>query len=283
MARTFSQYESLRLANIKRNEAKLQALGLLAEDNKRTQEQTTTRKRKRVKRSSTPAVPSRRSRRVSKLPVPNYLPPASFEENTREHKQEIEEQIRKGYRLKNGKWQGQRFGKVKGVPVGTVFGKGDYQRLGRRAMADNGFFRPFVTPEWFEPKGACYGIILNNDNGLSSDHGDTIEYAGSGGRMRGQNRTAPQSFHQSFENATNAALRRNFLEKKPVRVIRGPKLNSKYGTRRSGGGYRYDGLYRVVRAELVLKPASKGSKKNKQLLRTAMFTLERCTTTSKKG
>ena len=139
-------------------------------------------------------------------------------------------------------------------------------------MADTGFFRPFVTPEWCEPKGACYSVIVNNDNGLSSDRGDTIEYAGSGGRMRGQNRTAPQSFHQSWDNVTNAALRRNWQEKKPVRVIRGPKLRSRFGTKHSGGGYRYDGLYYVTKAEMRLGPArGKGGPR----LRTAVFTLEK--------
>jgi len=42
----------------------------------------------------------------------------------------------------------------------------------------------------------CYALILNNDNGLSSDNGDEVVYAGGGGRHRGQNRSAPQSFHQ---------------------------------------------------------------------------------------
>ena len=52
----------------------------------------------------------------------------------------------------------------------------------------------------------------------------------------------------------------------PVRVVRGPKLSGPHGTGASGGGYRYDGLYSVEKAELV----QLGSK-----LRTAMFTLVR--------
>ena len=43
------------------------------------------------------------------------------------------------------------FGEVPGVPVGTVFGAGDYQRKGRTEMMETGFFRPWVTPEWFDP------------------------------------------------------------------------------------------------------------------------------------
>lgn len=66
---------------------------------------------------------------------------------------------------------------------------------------------------------------------------------------------------------TNAALRLNCQTGKLVRVIRGPKLPGLHGTSASGGGYRYDGLYRVERAELERLPGSK--------LRTAMFTLVR--------
>ena len=59
---------------------------------------------------------------------------------------------------------------------------------------------------------------------------------------RGQNRTAPQSFDQDFENLTNAALRQNSATGEPVRVIRGPKLQGGHGTGESGGGYRYDAI-----------------------------------------
>jgi hypothetical protein len=163
-------------------------------------------------------------------------------------------------------WNGQQFGDV-GVSVGTVFGAGDYQRQGRFEMAANGFFEPVVQPEWLDPHTGCYSIILNNDNGQSQDNGDTIIYAGSGGRHRGQNRSAAQSFHQSWDNMTNATLRLNHTSGLPVRVIRGPKLAGDYSTAETGGGYRYDGLYKVTKAELL----PTGSK----MLRTAFFTLSR--------
>ena len=100
--------------------------------------------------------------------------------------------------------------------------------------------------------------------------------------MRGQNRTAPQSFHQSWSNVTNAALKKNCEKKLPVRVIRGPKLCGKHGTKASGGGYRYDGLYIVVKAEMRVCGGGSGTKKRKEKkdgagLRTAMFTLKRKT------
>lgn len=95
-------------------------------------------------------------------------------------------------------------------------------------MTENGFFRPFVTPEWVDPHRGCFSLILNNDNGLSRDMGATIMYAGSGGRHRGQNRTAPQSFHQTWDNLTNAALKMNCEQGLLVRVLRGPKLEGPY-------------------------------------------------------
>ena len=101
-------------------------------------------------------------------------------------------------------------------------------------------------------------------------------YAGSGGRYRGQNRMAPQSFSQTWDNTTNAMLRLNCQHRKPVRVIRGPKLASKWGTAKTGGGYRYDGLYEVVSAEMVTGKA-KGS------LLTAIFEMHRLPGQDPKG
>ena len=168
----------------------------------------------------------------------------------------------------DGKWIGERFGEISSVKVGKVFGAGDYQRKGRFEMAASGFFAPTVQPEWLEPGRGCFALILNNDNGLSRDEGHKIVYAGGGGRHRGQNRSAPQSFHQSWENLTNATLRLNLVNGLPVRVIRGPKLLGEHSTTASGtGGYRYDGLYHVTEAELV--PCGP------RLLRTALFTLEK--------
>ena len=168
----------------------------------------------------------------------------------------------------DGKWIGERFGEISSVKVGKVFGAGDYQRKGRFEMAASGFFAPTVQPEWLEPGRGCFALILNNDNGLSRDEGHKIVYAGGGGRHRGQNRSAPQSFHQSWENLTNATLRLNLVNGLPVRVIRGPKLLGEHSTTASGtGGYRYDGLYHVTEAELV--PCGP------RQLRTALFTLEK--------
>ena len=107
----------------------------------------------------------------------------------------------------------------------------------------------------------------SSQGAIASNIFDVIEYAGAGGRHRGQNRTAEQSFHQTWKSATNAALRRNQISGRPVRVIRGPKCRGPHGTAKSGGGYRYDGLYRVEVAEL--------REMGRRRLKTAMFTLRR--------
>ena len=261
-------YEQCRERTVARNATLFAELGLANKARKpptkpsKSTSQSGQRKRKRAE----PQEPSRKSTRVRGKPPVSYVPPDPVEERD-DARAERRQQQKKGYRLANGKWRGERFGHVPGVPVGTVFGAGDYQRKGRREMADTGFFEPFVTPEWVERNGACYAVILNNDNGLSSDGGDIVRYAGAGGRMRGQNRTAPQSFSQTFESTTNKALKLNCERKLPVRVVRGPKLKGKHSTAKSGGGYRYDGLYAVVKAELVAT-GTRG-------LKTAMFTLQR--------
>ena len=164
-----SSYERAREARIRRNAAKLQQLGLSDELGARgsltglSETKLRSVKRRSVKRKRTENLPCRRSARVRKMPPPSYVPPASFAEHERkEIMNEIREQKEKGYRLQSGKWRGEKFGEVKGVPEGRVFGEGDFQRLGRKEMSETGFFRPFVTPEWVEPKGACYSIIVSS-------------------------------------------------------------------------------------------------------------------------
>eukprot|EP00943_MAST-04B_sp_MAST-4B-sp1_P001683 g1683.t1 len=265
-----SAYERARLVNIARNEAKLRELEIGAlKGHIREQQEFKRRQRIRRKRkapSTSPTRPLRRSRRAKRQPPPALYTTREADEERKLEESQRQNEISNGWRNSLGVWRGERFGEVPGVPVGTVFGSGDYQRLGRFEMSRTGFFKPIVTPEWIDnATKEVYAVVFNNDNGLSADKGDVIEYAGSGGRMRGQNRTAEQSFHQNWKSATNAALRRNFESGRPVRVIRGPKCRGKYGTKDKGGGYRYDGLYTVEKAEM--------RETGRRKLRTAMFTL----------
>ena len=262
-----STYEQLRTARITANALALSRLGVDLGAAAKPKKGPRARKRRAAAQPATEGM--RRSTRTRDAPpVAYFAPPEPEQDESRAGERAAKrEQIAQGWRLRDGHWRGERFGAVPGVEEGAVFGAGDFQRLGRREMADTGFFEPFVTPEWLERNGGCYSLILNNDNGLSSDSGETVEYAGAGGRMRGQNRTAPQTFSQTWDSATNKALKLNCDKKLPVRVIRGPKLRGKHGTARTGGGYRYDGLYDVTQARLV----PTGPRK----LKTAMFTLKK--------
>ena len=170
-----SAYEAQRARNIARNAEELDRLGLQKLIEKRPSAPRQPRQRK------APRAPTRESRRTRSLPTPAYTP-GMHEAMVAEAKSVA---VDEGRRLPDGSWSGERFGAVEGVKVGHVFGAGDYQRLGRQEMMDSGFFRPFVTPEWNAPGEGCYAVILNNDNGASTDEGDRISYAGSGGRRRG--------------------------------------------------------------------------------------------------
>lgn len=240
-----SEYEQLRHLNIEKNKQYLQSLGVA----KMIPEKVKAPRQKR-KRKEEPAEGHRKSSRVRKLPPSSR---ASVAPPEAPRKPTEEAQLEEGHKVKDEdgivRWCGECFGSVEGVKVGTVFGEGDYQRLGRREMAACGFHVPFVQPEWLQLRGACYSLILNNDNGSGKDKGVRFEYVGGGGRHRGQNRTAAQSFDQNFNNLTNAALKTAHDNKQPVRVIRGPKLASPYRTKQ--GGFRYDGLYLCTKAVLV--------------------------------
>jgi len=79
-------------------------------------------------------------------------------------------------------------------------------------------------------------------------------------------RTAPQSSDQSFDNSFNRSLQVSAETKKPVRVIRGYKLQSKYAPTE---GYRYDGLYTVEKAWMERGLNPKGFK-------VCKFAFKRC-------
>ncbi|EJU01741.1 hypothetical protein DACRYDRAFT_66665 [Dacryopinax primogenitus] len=100
--------------------------------------------------------------------------------------------------------------------------------------------------------GGAFSIALSGGYEDDIDQGYVFTYTGAGGRdLKGtpQNRknlrTAPQSKDQSFEHIYNKALEKSVETRKPVRVVRGFKLQSKYAPKE---GYRYDGLYIVEKA-----------------------------------
>lgn len=98
------------------------------------------------------------------------------------------------------------------------------------------------------PEGA-YSISLAGGYEDDVDLGDCFTYTGEGGReLKGTKnnpknlRTAPQSKDQTLTRG-NLALSLNITTRKPVRVIRGAKLNNEFAPEY---GYRYDGTLFLI-------------------------------------
>ncbi|KAJ8522541.1 hypothetical protein ONZ45_g907 [Pleurotus djamor] len=137
-----------------------------------------------------------------------------------------------------------KFGSIPGVAVGTWWET-------REECSCDAIHAPWVAGISGGPDGA-YSVALSGGYDDDVDLGYAFTYTGSGGRdLKGTKakpknlRTAPQSCDQSFENSFNKALKKSSETRKPVRVIRGYKLQSKYAP---SEGYRYDGLYIVDKA-----------------------------------
>ena len=129
-----SDYEALRRSNMAANKVMLDQLGLTEEKKAREER----KKRKKNKRKAPPAqAASRKSARSAGKPAPTYTPADPVTEQE-DKGMSIAQEKAAGVRGSDGKYCGERFGGTKGIKVGTVFGAGDYQRLGRTEMVANG-------------------------------------------------------------------------------------------------------------------------------------------------
>ncbi|XP_033109775.1 E3 ubiquitin-protein ligase ORTHRUS 2-like [Anneissia japonica] len=133
------------------------------------------------------------------------------------------------------------FGVIPGVEVGTWW-------WSRMECSAAGIHRPTVAGIHGNEQEGCYSLALSGGYEDDVDLGDCFTYTGSGGRdLKGTKsnpknlRTAPQSKDQTLTRV-NLALSRNAENGRPVRVIRGYKLDSPFAP---DDGYRYDGLYKV--------------------------------------
>lgn len=140
----------------------------------------------------------------------------------------------------SGKWHDhavayvRTFGEIPGNPPGTPYGDREEVRLaGLHAHNQAG-----ISGTKHEGADA---IVLNGGYPDDQDAGDVIVYTGHGGQHP---RTKQQIADQNLEDTSNAALVGSQLEGLPVRVIRGHEEPSKHAPAK---GYRYDGLYRIVR------------------------------------
>lgn len=139
--------------------------------------------------------------------------------------------------------KGNTFGSIPGVPVGSEWDT-------RMEVNYCGIHRPTVAGIHGSTTEGCYSLALSGGYDDDIDDGETFTYTGSGGRdLRGTKanpknlRTAPQTSDQKFEGP-NLALKVSFEKQRPIRVIRGYKNRSPYAPLE---GYRYDGLYKVVK------------------------------------
>jgi len=107
----------------------------------------------------------------------------------------------------------------------------------------------------------AYSIALSGGYEDDEDGGNVFTYTGSGGRDR---RMGTQTADQTFDHVYNKILKASVYTKNPVRVIRGFNLDSPYAPYE---GYRYDGLYIVIRAWMEI------GKSKKQMCR---FEFRRC-------
>ncbi|TYJ51728.1 hypothetical protein B9479_007680 [Cryptococcus floricola] len=137
------------------------------------------------------------------------------------------------------------FGHIPNVEVGRWWSS-------RMEASTDAIHAPTVAGISGNAKDGAWSVALSGGYPDDIDLGYAFTFSGCGGReLKGtkQNpknlRTAPQTSHQSFDNPLNAALKRSAERKKPVRVVRGYKLQSKYAP---VTGYRYDGLYIVEKA-----------------------------------
>ncbi|XP_022109613.1 E3 ubiquitin-protein ligase UHRF1-like isoform X2 [Acanthaster planci] len=133
------------------------------------------------------------------------------------------------------------FGAIEGVEVGQEW-------MMRIDCSRDGIHRPTVAGIHGNEEEGCYSLALSGGYEDDLDLGESFTYTGEGGRdLKGTKanpknlRTAPQSRDQTLTRG-NLALTRNIEFKRPVRVIRGYKLDSPYAPEE---GYRYDGVYMV--------------------------------------
>jgi len=124
------------------------------------------------------------------------------------------------------------FGPVEGSPVGTVFAN-------REELRQSGIHPPSIAGISGTAKHGATSIVLNGGYADDEDYGAVIIYTGFGGRdSRGR------QIEDQRLSAQNLALKVSCDQELPVRVTRGPKGEPQLSPSQ---GYRYDGLYNVVR------------------------------------
>lgn len=154
------------------------------------------------------------------------------------------------------------FGPIPGIEVGMVWES-------RMQLSEEGIHRPPVGGiAGSATSSGAQSLVLNGGYEDDVDHGFEFYYTGAGGRdLSGNKRTGDPSEDQKFERQ-NLALAmciegnwstkklppaggleaKNWKNGKPVRVSRGAKF-AKHSDYAPVEGYRYDGIYKMVKYE----------------------------------
>jgi putative restriction endonuclease len=126
------------------------------------------------------------------------------------------------------------FGEIPGQPEGTLFESREQVRQAKLHAHNQAGISGTA-------KQGADAIVLNGGYPDDRDYGDVLVYTGHGGQ---DSATKRQIADQTLADAGNAGLVKSQLDGLPVRVVRGHEEDSPHAPEK---GYRYDGLYRVVR------------------------------------
>ncbi|XP_050683115.1 E3 ubiquitin-protein ligase UHRF1-like isoform X2 [Leptidea sinapis] len=148
------------------------------------------------------------------------------------------------------------FGPIPGVEVGMCWRY-------RIQVSESGVHRPPVSGIHGRDVHGAYSIVLSGGYEDDYDAGFEFTYCGSGGRdLSGNRRTAAHSTHQTLTRENRALARNCAVEPvcedggdagedwrngRPVRVVRAYKMMRHFPEFAPSEGFRYDGIYKVVK------------------------------------
>lgn len=134
------------------------------------------------------------------------------------------------------------FGELPGHPVGSAYEN-------RKLAAQAGVHQVLVQGIAGNRAVGCSSIVLNGGYDTDEDYGHEIFYTGAGGQDP-QNRKRHIA-DQDLNVNDNAALLTSEETGRPIRIVRGWKAAGEHSP---SSGYRYDGLYKVVKHYQLTPP-----------------------------
>ncbi|KAK0188273.1 PUA-like domain-containing protein [Armillaria mellea] len=127
-------------------------------------------------------------------------------------------------------------GHISGVPIGSTFsGRLQVRAAGLHNPPRSGIFGT-------SKEGGAYSVVVSGGYEDHEDHGTYFTYTGSDGRTKGYNTV--QMADQEWKQGNKTLKKMSATTGNLVHVIQGQN-NSHYAP---SEGYRYDGLYKVIKA-----------------------------------